>query len=265
MSRAGLTSTLSSPGQTFTVFAPTNSAFSELDTETRQRILSNNAELADVLKYHVLPSKVLSSDLQNELLVSTVEGSPLRINVYPNNVFTAQCSPIDITNIDKVATNGIVHVLDKVMIPPQGDVIDLVTNDVRLTTLLGAIEAAGLKSTFAGPGPFTVFAPTNEAFANVDQNVLSTILENPNILESVLKYHVLAGTQCSAGLVTSSFKTLNGGDVQVVVEGTDVEVNGAEVVSADVSVSNGVVHLIDTLLIPPGLNIPGKILDRTDH
>ena len=144
------------------------------------------------------------------------------------------------------------------MLPPVGDLVDLVSDDVRLTTLLSAVQAAGLQSTLSAPGPFTLLAPTNEAFAKLDPATLNTILQDPNILASVLTYHVLPGTACSAGLMTSSVRTLNGGDVQVVVGVAGVEVNSAQVITADIAVTNGVVHLIDTVLLPPGLVLPGE-------
>ena len=115
------------------------------------------------------------------------------------------------------------------------------------------MTTAQLAHTLRGAGPFTVFAPTDDAFGAVPPEVLSAILSNVTALQEVLLYHVVPGTQCSAGLTSGPVATINGDDVQVAVGSPGVKVNNAHVVDADVSVGNGVVHVIDQVLIPPRL------------
>merc|ERR1711963_602973 len=257
VTRAGLATTLSNPWASFTVFAPTNQAFSALPGPLTSTLLANTTALAQVLTYHVLKGRVTSGHLRNEMVTKTVQGGPLRINTYPNGVVTAQCAPIDLSRVNQRASNGIVHVLNSAMIPPQGTIVDLVVKDStspapQFSTLLAAVQAADLAATLAGDGPFTVFAPTNDAFAKVDPATLNRLLADPAALAQVLTYHVVSGTFCSAGLTSGAVPTVNGEPVQVQV-GNGVTVGGANVIAADQSVTNGVVHVIDTVLIPSTL------------
>jgi len=258
VTRAGLATTLSNPWASFTVFAPTNDAFAALPAATSAALLANTTALSQVLTYHVLKGRVFSGHLRNEMVARTVQGSPLRINKYPNGVVTAQCAPIDLSTVDQRASNGVVHVLNSAMIPPQGNIVDLVVKDSsapspQFSTLLTAVQAAGLADTLAGEGPFTVFAPTNAAFAAVDPTTLQRLLADPQALAQVLTYHVVSGTQCSAGLTSGQVPTVNGEAVQVSVGQGGVTVGGANVIAADQSVTNGVVHVIDRVLIPSTL------------
>ena len=252
VAQAGLVDTLSGPGP-FTVLAPSNSAFSDVPADILDDLLNNSTALTEVLTYHVLPLPVRSADLSNELLVSTAEGRQLRVNTYPNGVATAQCSPIDLNRVDNEATNGIIHVLNEVMLPPRGTIADIVSEDPAFASLNFAINAADLATTLSGPGPFTLLAPTNSAFNGLDPAQLALILSDPVVLTQVLTYHVVPATLCSAGLQPGAATTVNGGDVTVAVNGAGIFVNDAQVVGADISVSNGVVHAIDRVLIPPGL------------
>ena len=256
MAQAGLVDTLSGPGP-FTVLAPSNAAFSAVPADILDALLSDPAALTQVLTFHVLPAAVRSTDLSNELLVNTVEGRQLRVNTYPNGVATVQCAPIDLSRVDNEATNGVVHVLDEVMLPPPGSVADVVANDPDLASLNFALNAANLTAVLGGAGPFTLFAPTNAAFNGLDPAQLAAILSDPATLTQVLTYHVVpAATLCSAGLESGAATTVNGADVTVSVSGAGIFVDSSQVVGADISVSNGVVHAIDRVLLPPGLSLP---------
>lgn len=255
VTRAGLAGVLSGTGP-FTVFGPTNKAFEALPKEVKEALMANTTLLADVLKYHVLSGKVASSALKNELLADTVQGSKLRINIYPNvNVYTAQCSAIDLKEVDQVASNGLIHVLKRVMFIPMGNIVQTAAAEKHFKTLVTAVKAASLVEALSGPGPFTLFAPTDAAFKKLPPGTLEKLLANPTQLAAVLKYHVVSGTYCSAGLSSGKVPTLNGADVNVVVGSGGVTVNEANVVSADLSVTNGVVHAIDAVLLPPGLDL----------
>merc|ERR1711963_299998 len=203
VTRAGLATTLSNPWASFTVFAPTNEAFSALPGSLSSALLANTTALAQVLTYHVLQGRVTSGHLRNEMVTKTVQGGPLRINTYPNGVVTAQCAPIDLSRVNQRASNGIVHVLNSAMIPPQGTIVDLVVkHSTSPAPQFSTLFAAVLAATLAGDGPFTVFAPTNDAFAKVDPATLNRLLADPAALAQVLTYHVVSGTFCSAGLTS---------------------------------------------------------------
>jgi len=133
--------------------------------------------------------------------------------------------------------------------------IALKTSD--LSTLVTALQTAGLVDTLAGSGPFTVFAPTNEAFAAVPAAELKYLLSNKTALTEVLEYHVVAGKIESTALTNGEkIKTLEGEDVTVTIDGTTVKIDNAMVTTANVNAANGVVHIIDKVLIPPGFTAP---------
>ena len=140
----------------------------------------------------------------------------------------------------------------------SNNIMDVARATPILSTLVTAIETAGLSSTLSGDGPFTVFAPTNAAFDNLPDGVLQDLLDNPDILAQVLQYHVLNGKVMSADVTTGSVPTLlSGASIEVVVNGTQITLNDlSNVVGADVDASNGVVHLIDEVLIPPTIELP---------
>ncbi|MGA9382562.1 MAG: fasciclin domain-containing protein [Phormidium sp.] len=130
------------------------------------------------------------------------------------------------------------------------------TND-NFSTLKAALEAAGLTETLAGKGPFTVFAPTNAAFEALGKEKVQALLqpENKDKLIKVLTYHVVPGQVMSTDLKSGTAKTVEGGTVMVMVKDGKVKVNNAQVTQADVKASNGVIHVIDTVLLPPDLKL----------
>src|SRR5579872_5852888 len=133
------------------------------------------------------------------------------------------------------------------------DIVDIAVSDGNFKTLVAAIQAAGLAETLKGKGPFTVFAPTDEAFSKLPAGTVETLLkpENKEKLKSILLYHVVAGDVTAAQVVKlSSAKTINGQDLKLTVNDGTVMVNDAKVVKADVLASNGVIHVIDTVLLP---------------
>jgi len=134
-------------------------------------------------------------------------------------------------------------------------IMELADETLELSTLKAAIDAAGLRETLNGDGPFTVFAPNNAAFAELDPEVLSFLLGNPDELTKVLTYHVVSGNVLSGSLTNGGVETLNGGNVMVDLN-SGVKINNAMVTAADVKASNGVVHIIDKVLIPENLEVP---------
>ncbi len=141
--------------------------------------------------------------------------------------------------------------------PVQQDdltIVDIAVQDGNFTTLVKAVEAAGLVDTLKGEGPFTVFAPTDDAFAALPEGTLDSLLADPEALKDVLLYHVVSGKVLAADVVNlASADTVLGQPVNVTVDGSDVKINDAQVISTDIEASNGVIHVIDTVLIPPSL------------
>jgi len=133
------------------------------------------------------------------------------------------------------------------------DIVDIAVSDGNFKTLVAAIQAAGLAETLKGKGPFTVFAPTDEAFSKLPAGTVETLLkpENKEKLKSILLYHVVAGDVTAEKVMKmSSAKTLDDQELNLMVNGGTVMVNDAKVIKADVMASNGVIHVIDTVLIP---------------
>jgi len=258
----GLADTLSSPGP-FTVFAPTNEAFAALPAGVLAKLLKpeNKKELADILTYHVLSGKVLSTDLKPFQEVKTVEGKALRVSKFEGDVRVDRAKVI---KADNLASNGVVHIIDAVLLPLAAPILDQISatkNIVQLaesvkdlSTLVTAVVAGGLADTLSSPGPFTVFAPTNEAFAALPAGVVAKLLkpENKKELVDILTYHVLPEQVLSTDLKPfQEVKTVAGKAVRVIKFDGQVRVDRAKVIKADNLASNGVVHIIDGVLLPP--------------
>jgi len=263
---ADLVDTLSGKGP-FTVFAPTNDAFDAIPKATLTYLLANKTALTQVLTYHVVSGKVLSSDLKNGEKVMTLEGNNVTVKLDGGGVMINDAK---VKTADVMASNGVVHIIDKVLLPPgfaPPTIPDLAIATPDLSTLVAALKAADLVTTLSGEGPFTVFAPTNEAFKGLPAGVLDALLKPANIadLKKVLTYHVAAGEVESSALKNGQpIKTLEGQDVNVTISGSNVKINEAAVKTADVLAANGVIHIISGVLLPPGFVPPTSktILDE---
>jgi uncharacterized surface protein with fasciclin (FAS1) repeats len=133
-----------------------------------------------------------------------------------------------------------------------GDIVQVATSAGTFNTLVAAVRAAGLTSTLSGPGPFTVFAPTDEAFAKLPAGTVDALLRNPTALAAILTYHVVPGRVTASDVVKlTSATTVNGKSVAIQVNGNAVQVGAARVIRTDIPASNGVIHVIDTVLLPP--------------
>jgi len=236
----------------FTVFAPTNAAFDHLPNGTVDTLLKpeNIADLQDLLKYHVVSGAVTSSELKDGQTSATVEGKH-------NLTFTIEkevkVNFAVVTNADVMASNGVVHLIDSVLLP-YDNIVEKASATDSLSTLVSAVSAVDdVAQALQGPGPFTVLAPTNEAFAALPAGTVDNLLkpENKDELTNILTYHVLQSFTLS--------KDLNDGDTPVTLQGKPVTVtigekvkfNDATVTQADVLAMNGVVHIIDGVLMPP--------------
>jgi transforming growth factor-beta-induced protein len=257
---AGLVDTLKGAGP-FTVFAPTDEAFAKLPAGTVENLLKpeNLETLKNVLLYHVVSGNVMAADVVtlDGKTADTVAGSAVNISVKDGNVFLNENVQVIITDI--VTSNGVIHVIDTVLLPPAklADIVDTAVADGRFTTLVAAVQAAGLVDTLKGAGPFTVFAPTDEAFAKLPAGTVETLLkpENLETLKNTLLYHVVSGNVMAADVVTLDGKMADtafaGNSIKISVKDGKVYLNeNVQVIITDVMTTNGVIHVIDTVLLP---------------
>jgi transforming growth factor-beta-induced protein len=252
---ANLGATLSGEGP-FTLFAPTDAAFDALPEGTVEALLADIPKLTDVLTYHVVSGDVRASTVVTLKRGTALNGVDFSITVEGANVRLN--STINVTQTDIVTDNGVIHVLDAVMLPP-GNIVEIAAADDRFETLVTAVTAAGLDDDLAGAGPFTVFAPTDDAFAALPEGTVEALLADIPALTEVLQYHVYSGKAYSDTVVTlTTVETLLGETVDVTVEGGKVYLNDSEVIIADIIARNGVIHVIDAVLLPP-TPAPGKI------
>jgi uncharacterized surface protein with fasciclin (FAS1) repeats len=250
---AGLQGALSGAGP-LTVFAPTDAAFAALPAGTVDALLADpNGALTQVLLYHAVSGVALSTDLNNGMMITTIQGQDVTVTINADGVFINDAQVIV---ADIMADNGVVHVIDAVLVPelnPTAEtVVDIIVNSPVHSTLETAVIAAGLADDLSGAGPFTVFAPTDAAFAALPAGVLDALLADPTgALAQVLLYHVVSGEALSSSLTNGlAIATLQGQDVTVSITGGNVFINGAQVVMADIMADNGVVHVIDAVLTP---------------
>merc|ERR1711953_1170863 len=193
--------------------------------------------------------------------VTTVEGKPVHVIKYHGEVYVgASIKELKtVVGADNLASNGVAHIIDGVMLPPAGvydskpNIVELAQSVDDLSTLVAAVVAGDLVETLSSPGPFTVFAPTNEAFGALPAGTLDSLLkpENKDQLVDILTYHVLPAQVLSTDLKPEQIvTTVEGKELLVTIYNGDVYANRAKVVGADNLASNGVAHIIDGVLLP---------------
>jgi uncharacterized surface protein with fasciclin (FAS1) repeats len=248
---AKLDDDLSGPGP-FTVFAPTDDAFNALPAGTLDALLQDpTGDLAQILLYHVASGKVMSTDLSDEQIITTLQGKTVKVDITAEGVFINNAK---VTVADLVADNGVVHVIDAVLLPPSPTtVVDIIVNSPDHTILETAVIAAKLDDDLSGTGPFTVFAPTDDAFNALPAGTLDALLQDPTgDLAQILLYHVASGKVMSTDLSDEQIiTTLQGKTVKVDITPEGVFINNAKVTVADLVADNGVVHVINAVLLPP--------------
>ena len=252
LTHADLVTTLQGNGP-FTVFAPTDQAFADagidlstFDTE------EENATLVDILLYHVYSGSVYAADVTDGLTVAMVNGDDASFTVSDGTVMIGDAT---VTTADVAASNGVIHVIDKVLMPPA-DLVDIaaVASSTGIhDSLVAALVKADLVSTMQSAGPFTVFAPTDQAFtdAGIDLDAFTTD-EDIAALTNILLYHVYSGAVYAADVTDGlAVEMVNGDYAQFTVTDGTVMIEGSTVTLADVMASNGVIHVIDKVLMPP--------------
>jgi uncharacterized surface protein with fasciclin (FAS1) repeats len=245
---AGLANTLSGTGP-FTIFAPTNIAFSNLPSGVLNYLLSNKTALTQVLEYHVVSGDLMAAQVVTHTSLTSLLGSSIPVYV---NGSTVKVGIATITTTNVPCSNGVIHIIDHVLVPEGIMNIVQTAQYYGFSTLVTAVQDAGLVTTLSGAGPFTVFAPTNAAFAALPSGTLNSLLANKTALANILTYHVVSGEYLASKIVTlSSLMTVEGQSVTISVSMGTVKINSATVIETNVMCINGVIHVIDEVLLPP--------------
>ncbi len=250
----------------FTVLAPTDEAFAALgDRGAALFKPENKARLTEILKYHVVPGNTSAASLISKGAIETLDGQRVLFTLNDGRV-NANDSKLVVTDI--ACSNDVIHVIDKVLVPAKSDIVQTADKAGKFKTLLAAAKAAGLAETLSGPGPFTVLAPSDDAFAKLPEGAVATLLkpENRDQLRSILTYHVIptrAYSKDAAG--AGSVATVQGDPVRFSIRDGQLCVNNASIVKTDIDVANGVIHVIDSVLMPasaPAMPAQGSSPER---
>jgi uncharacterized surface protein with fasciclin (FAS1) repeats len=248
---AELNETLDGEG-TFTLFAPSDDAFAALPEGTVDALLNDIPALTEILLHHVVGSVAMAQDLNDGDIIETLNGTDITVTV-DGMTYMIDMANVTVANIE--ASNGVVHVIDMVLIPTEEpelpSIMDIVTESEAHTILEAAINAAGLNELLDGEDPFTLFAPTDDAFDALPEGTVATLLANIDELIEVLAHHVVGGTFMTEDLNDGDvLTTANDDNLTVTVDGMTYMIDMATVISANIEASNGVVHVIDMVLIP---------------
>ncbi len=275
--KAGLAGTLSAPG-TLTVFAPTDQAFANLkrrDPALYNKVATDKQLLRSVLTYHVvgkrIPAAAALAAAKKGQKVKTVQGESVALSFKSGKIVLNGAARVVMPDVK--ASNGVVHAIDAVIVPPSlsqptapaptQSIVQIAAGNPEFSTLVSLVQKAGLVEAISAPGPFTVFAPTNEAFAKLAKAAPATyaaVLADPALLAKVLTYHVVAGDIKSAQAIAvaqqnGTVNALEGEPISLSLKDGKLTLNGsATVITANILGTNGVIHVIDTLFVPPSLS-----------
>lgn len=244
---AGLVETLSGEGP-FTLFAPTNDAFAALPEGTVEALLRDSDALTQVLTYHVVSGSLPAGEVTGLSNAETLQGQPVVVG----NAGGVSINGANVIQTDIRGSNGVIHVIDSVLIPPSNDIVEIAAAAGSFSTLVTALRAADLVETLQGEGPFTVFAPTDEAFAKLPEGTVSNLLNDIPTLTQILTYHVVPGRVFSGDVVNlESAPTVQGQEISIDAGMGGVTLNqSANVAVTDILATNGVIHVIDTVILP---------------
>lgn len=255
VTKAGLGSTLSSSGP-FTVFAPTNDAFNTLFSQLGVNGIEDlSAEvLKPILLNHVLSGKNMAADIATGYFATANNTAPgmNNVKVFINKGSSVMVDESKVIATDVMASNGVIHAVDKVILPPS--VVNHALNNPDFSILVQAVVKAGLVDALSAEGPFTVFAPTNQAFNNLFTTLGVSGIEDLSAeqLTPILLYHVVSGNVTASQVSAGSVPTLKeGSNISITVDGMGVKLNNnSKVVATDVQGTNGVIHAIDAVILP---------------
>jgi len=236
-----------------TVFLPTDQAFENMSEDAFEELIADPSALEQVLLYHVANGTLMTEDLANVSNVTTLQGSQLPVNVTDEGIFVGDA---EVTQANITADNGVIHVIDTVLIPPEGpagenDIIETATQEGNFTTFLLAVGAANLTEDLKGEGPYTIFAPTDEAFNALPDGTVEALLNDTDALTETLHYHMADGRLMADDIANmTNITTHTGDEIPVNVTQEGILVGNARIVVQDINASNGVIHAIDAVLIP---------------
>jgi uncharacterized surface protein with fasciclin (FAS1) repeats len=266
---ANLVGALSGEGP-FTVFAPTNAAFDLIASGTIDALKLDEEKIANLLKQHVVAGEVNSAAAYaaNGTAVTTLSMAEIGVNI-DTATDNISFGAANIIQTDIHTTNGIIHVIDAVILDDAelpvntGSIVDIALSNPEFSTLVTALTAANLVDTLASlDAEFTVFAPTNAAFENLPAGALDALIDQPEKLREVLLYHVFDGSVLSDSAISIA-RSMNNtvpmeNDVPVALSFVDemLFVNGANVSAANITAENGVIHVIDNVILPPAMSEP---------
>ena len=253
----GLDSLLNTSGP-FTIFAPTDNAINALHPGMYTALLNDSAFLTELLIYHIVSDSITSPMLSNGQIMTTLQGSDVSVtfsggNVYINNAL--------ISIVDIVGSNGVVHVIDAVLMPPNRSVYNIISNSNNHTLFSNLINASGLDSLLNNNGPFspfTIFAPTDNAINALPQGIYNALLNDIPFLTNMIKHHMLGGGVLMSSLMSNGqvVTPFYGNDHTIYVDSTTGPaffINSSTIYPIDIVGSNGVVHVIDAVLFPLNL------------
>lgn len=254
---SGLHATLRQQGP-YTVLAPNDAAFARLPAGTVEALLlpKNRDQLAAVLSYHVIPGRLEAAHLGQKSGVLSANGQRIdvRVRTRRNRSDVIKVDGARVVRADIEADNGIIHVVDRVLMPAGLDVLATARKAGTFMTLLAALDAAELDQVLHAAGPYTVFAPTDKAFARLGKDAIRSLLrpENRAQLVAVLKNHVVAGRlYTDQALATDAIHTLAGADLRFAIDGKGgLRVNGTRITATNLDADNGVIHIVDRVLVP---------------
>ena len=263
---AGLDATLADETQSFTVFAPTDAAFAMIDPETLNLLIADTDALSSVLLQHVVSGEVNSVTAYTLTGSSATTASDAAIPVAINTELdTLTFGGATVQTTDIYTTNGIIHVIDTVVVAdvelptPPASIVDVAVNNGSFTTLVAALQATGLDTVLDDPeSTFTVFAPTDAAFALLGQDTIDALLADPDTLKDILLYHVISGAEIlQDGAITVAQSGSNKVDMAnlrktaLTLADSRLYINKSAVSLADVMADNGVIHVVDQVILPP--------------
>ncbi len=254
---AGLVETLQGK-EPFSVFAPTDEAFQKLPGGTIETLLKpeNKQRLIAVLTYHVVPGQVRAAEVVKLKAATTVNGQRVDIKVNGGKVYVDQAS---VVTTDILCSNGVIHVIDQVLLPSTDSIPETANKTGIFKTLLVTANATGLVDVLSGDKPLTMFAPTDDAFAKLPAGTVDNLLrpENKEKLAAILKFHVMPGRVFSNEVLSKTeLKTVHGGNLTAAMKNGAATINGAGLTATDIDASNGVIHVIESVILPPA--VPAK-------
>ncbi|XP_074466477.1 periostin-like isoform X3 [Sebastes fasciatus] len=236
----------------YTMFAPSNEAWDRVESDVRAALESNvNIELYNALHFHMVNRRILTKDMKNDMSVTSMYNDlGIYINHYSNGIVTVNCARIIHGN--QVATNGVVHVIDRVISGVGNNMKEVLDVSDELSSFRSAVINAGMMDKLDQPGHYTLFAPTDEAFDKLSPDYMERIMGDKDVIAALVKYHMLTSVQCSEAIMAGSiYETEEGSNIEIGCNGDSLTVNGIKMVlKKDVVTTNGVIHYIDQVLIP---------------